>query len=777
MLMIAASSNRGRCAGYVILPSVPLVSVGRDRFGRREPARQIVAPARLRSPEAAPKKFRKMIRGRATVDAMKNLALGPFRLDAQNDLLLRGAEPIPLGKRAILLLRALIERPGEMVSKDALIEAGWPGLAVEESNLTVQISALRRALGEAPGGDRWIETMPRRGYRFVGPVAVEASKGAAERRLAAILAADVAGYSRLMGADEEGTLTALRAIGRELLAPKIAEHRGRIVKTTGDGYLVEFASVVDTVRCAIAVQSAMAERNTDIPSEQRIEFRIGIHQGDIIVEDGDIFGDGVNVAARLEGLAEPGSICVSARVQEDTAGKLDLEFEDLGEQSLKNIARAVRVYRMRSSDPNSPRQPAEKPHSGSMGANAAPMLALHDQPSIAVLPFANMSGDPDQEYFVDGMVEEIITALSQIRWLFVVARNSSFTYKGQHVDIKQVGRELGVRYVLEGSVRKAGSRVRIAGQLIDAATSTHLWADRFDGQLQDVFDMQDQVASSVAGVIEPALQAAEVARSAGRSTTDLTAYDLYLRGYAMVMSRSGQTPEALRLVEQAIARDPGYGPSLAWGAFCCARLMIDGESKDPQGDRLKGVDFARRALKVAGDDPAIIANAAEALAYFGEDIGTMMTLVDRALTLNPSFARGWHVSANIRFWGGYPDTAIEHAERALRLSPRARVGNTFYRVGVSHFVSRRFDEALPKLLIAIEEDPSFLNPRRFLAACYAHMGRFDEARKVVAELRTMTPVVIPDISYLRDPKHRDLVLSGLRLAAGEDAGPSRVDSK
>jgi TolB-like protein/class 3 adenylate cyclase len=700
---------------------------------------------------------------------------GPFRLDTQDGVLLHGTEPVALGQRATALLQALLERPGALISKDALFEAAWPGLAVDDTNLTVQIAALRRTLGAVADGERWIQTMPRRGYRFVGPIAVEADKGAAERRLAAILAADVAGYSRLMGADEEGTLAALRAIGRELLAPKIAEHRGRLVKTTGDGYLVEFASVVDAVKCAIAVQSAMAERNTDIPSDQVIEFRIGIHQGDIIVEDGDIFGDGVNVAARLEALAEPGSVCVSARVQEDVAGKLNLEFEDLGEQSLKNIARPLRVYRVRSS--GSPRQTAGKPLSGLAGPSAAPMLALSDKPSIAVLPFANMSGDPDQEYFVDGMVEEIITALSQIRWLFVIARNSSFTYKGQQVDIKQVGRELGVRYVLEGSVRKAGSRVRIAGQLIDAATSTHLWADRFDGQLQDVFEMQDQVASSVAGVIEPALQAAEVARSAGRSTTDLTAYDLYLRGYAMVMSRSGQTPEALRLMERAIARDPGYGPSLAWGAFCCARLMIDGESKDPQGDRLKGVDFARRALKVAGDDPAIIANAAEALAYFGEDIGTMMALVDRALTLNPNFARGWHVSANLRFWGGYPDIAIEHAERALRLSPRARVGNTFYRVGVSHLVSRRFDEAVPKLLIAIEEDPSFLNPRRFLAACYAHMGRLDEARRVVVELRTMTPVVIPDISYLRDQGHRDLILSGLRLAVGEDAGPSSVDSK
>src|SRR4051794_16811499 len=335
-----------------------------------------------------------------------------------------------------------------------------------------------------------------------------------ERRLAAILAADVVGYSRLIGLDEEGTLRALRALRRELIDPAIAAHRGRVVKTTGDGMLVEFASVLDALRVAAAVQGAMAGRNADVAAGRRIEFRIGIHQGDIVVEDGDIFGDGVNVAARLEGIAEPGGICVSARVQEDAAGRLDLDFEDLGEPVLKNIARPVRVYRMTAKSPH----PDPPPPAGEGSAQRAQVggeaaLALPDKPSIAVLPFQNMSGDPEQEYFADGMVEEIITALSRIHWLFVIARNSSFTYKGQAVDVKQVGRELGVRYVLEGSVRKAGMRVRITGQLIDALTGTHLWADRFDGSLEDVFDLQDKIAVSVAGVIEPALQAAEMRRS------------------------------------------------------------------------------------------------------------------------------------------------------------------------------------------------------------------------------------------------------------------------
>src|SRR5882762_2502267 len=343
-----------------------------------------------------------------------------------------------------------------------------------------------------------------------------------ERRLAAILAADVAGYSRLIGADEEGTLDGLKAIRAELIDPTVAAHRGRIVKTTGDGVLVEFASVVDALRCATEWQRAMMERTACVPPAHRIEFRIGINVGDVVVEDGDIFGDGVNVAARLEALAEPGGICVSARVQEDAAGRLDLAFEDMGEQALKNIARPVRVYRVRpeSPHPSPPLQSGEgSALSARVGAAEPPALPLPDKPSIAVLPFQNMSGDPEQEYFADGMVEEIITGLSRIRWLFVIARNSSFTYKGQSVDVKQVGRELGVRYVLEGSVRKAGTQVRITGQLIDALTGTHLWASRFDGSLEDVFDLQDQVAVSVAGVIEPALQAAEIRRSAARLTT------------------------------------------------------------------------------------------------------------------------------------------------------------------------------------------------------------------------------------------------------------------
>jgi TolB-like protein/class 3 adenylate cyclase len=576
------------------------------------------------------------------------------------------------------------------------------------------------------------------------------------RRLAAILAADIAGYSRLMGADEEGTHERLKALRHELLDPKIAEHRGRIVKTTGDGLLVEFGSVVDAVRCAVEVQQAMPERNTSVGADNRIELRIGINLDDVIVEGDDLYGDGVNIAARIEALADAGGVLVSNTVHDHVRDRLPFAFEDLGEQQVKNIARPVRVYRVR--DTGTGKSPSEPPP-----------LPLPDKPSIAVLPFANLSGDPEQEYFADGMVEEIITALSRIKWLFVIARNSSFAYKGQAVDVKQVGRELGVRYVLEGSVRKAGGRVRITAQLIDATNGAHLWADHFDGSLEDVFDLQDKVASSVAGVIEPELQAAEIARSAHRPTTDLTAYDIYLRAYPTVWSAARQVPEVLRLLEQAIGRDPHYGPALAMAAMCCFRLVIDGRSRDPAADRIKGTEFARRALAVAGDDPAVLVNAAISLAFFGEDVGAMLALVDRALALNPSFARGWHVGGNIRVWADPPqlDIAIEHIEAALRLSPRARVGSSILNIGIAHFFSRRFDEAVPKLLLAIREDPSFQYPYRVLAACFAHMGRLDEAREIVARLRAVTGIVIPDVSYLRCAEHRELYLSGLRLAAGE----------
>jgi adenylate cyclase len=581
-----------------------------------------------------------------------------------------------------------------------------------------------------------------------------------ERRLAAILAADVAGYSLLMGADEAGTLARLRTHRRELIDPKVAEHKGRIVKTTGDGILIEFPSVVEAVACSLAVQGATAERNAGVSPAQRIVFRVGINLGDVIVEDGDIHGDGVNVAARLEGIAEPGEICVSAVVRDQVMGRLDCAFDDLGDQELKHITRTVRVYRVRPA--------AAQILSDLPPIKTRPFPGLPDMPSIAVLPFQNMSGDPEQEYFADGMVEEIITALSRIRWLFVIARNSTFTYKGRTVDVKQVGRELGVRYVLEGSVRNGGGRVRITAQLIEAETGAHLWADRFDGSLQDVFDLQDQVATSVAGVIEPTLQAAEIRRAGRKPTNDLTAYDFYLRGLPNFATwEKEKVIRALQLFDLAIDRDPDYGAALAYAAHCRLQLDNGAWTDDAERNRNQAISDARRAIEAAPEDPNVLASAAGVLAYFGEDIEAAIALTERALSINPSSARGWNWSAWLRLWAGQADLAIDHFRRSMRLTPRDRMGMSLSGIGAAHFVKHRFEEAVSSLLASVEELPGFTNTYRFLAASYAHMGRLDLSRNVITKLRSLTPDIIPQQLLFRDQEQGHLLVSGLRLAMGD----------
>ncbi|HWX32707.1 MAG TPA: adenylate/guanylate cyclase domain-containing protein, partial [Steroidobacteraceae bacterium] len=479
------------------------------------------------------------------------------------------------------------------------------------------------------------------------------------RRLAAILAADVAGYSRLIGADEEGTLNRLKSIRADVIDPKIAEHRGRIVKTTGDGLLVEFSSVVDALRCATEVQNAMAEGNAGIATEERIEFRIGINVGDIVVEDGDIFGDGVNVAARLEGLAEPGGIYVSARVQEDVAGRLDLTFDDLGEQSLKNISRSVRVYRVRLATAET--APKVTP------TESGPALTLPDKPSIAVLPFANMSGDPEQEYFADGMVEEIITALSRIRWLFVIARNSSFTYKGKAVDVKQVGRELGVRYVLEGSVRKAGNRVRITGQLIDATVGNHIWAERYDRELADIFAVQDEITERVVATIEPELYAAEHLRSQRKPPESLDAWECVIRALSCIVQSSlAGYNEAEALCRRAITVSPHYGQAhslLSW-----LLLRRTDWSGDVTTFFAEAEAEARTALAIDERDPW--AHLTHGLVLYRQRRhDEAERAYRRALELNPNFALVHAVLGLPLAYRGAHQDAIESAERAMMLSP------------------------------------------------------------------------------------------------------------
>ena len=444
------------------------------------------------------------------------------------------------------------------------------------------------------------------------------------RRLAAILAADVVGYARLIEADEAGTLAALKGRRTEILQPLVGKHHGRVVKLMGDGTLVEFASAVNAVQCATELQDAMAAANADVPEDSRILLRVGINLGDVIVEGGDLYGDGVNIAARLEGLADPGGVFVSEAVFTHVRGKVAIGFEDLGERQLKNVTKPVRVYRLQ------PDGAVTKSRSH---------LALPDKPSIAVLPFTNMSSDPEQGYFADGVVEEIITALSRIRGLFVIARNSSFAYKGRPVDVKQVGREPGVRYVLEGSMRKALSRVRIAGQLIDTSTGAHLWADRFDSALEDIFDLQDQVTASVVGAISPKIEQAEIERARRKPTESLDAYDYFLRGMASLHQGTRESiDEALRLFYRSIERDPVFASAHGMATWCYGLRKWNGWTADQAQEMTKCARLARQAVALSKDDAVALCTGGFALAFYVGDVPDGAAFIDQALALNPNLA-------------------------------------------------------------------------------------------------------------------------------------------
>ncbi|MBR1213891.1 adenylate/guanylate cyclase domain-containing protein [Bradyrhizobium sp. JYMT SZCCT0180] len=559
------------------------------------------------------------------------------------------------------------------------------------------------------------------------------------------MAADVAGYSRLMGVDEEGTLARLKAARKAFIDPALGSHRGRIVKTTGDGMLVEFASAVDAARCAVEIQRAMAAQNADVPQDVRIEFRIGIHVGDIIIDDNDIFGDGVNIAARLEGIAEPGGVCISDDTYRQIRGKVEIGWDDLGPQTLKNIAEPLRAWRVQLGG-----QAAAKQQPGSP-AGRAPVLALPDKPSIVVLPFQNMSGDPKQDYFADGMVEEIITALSHFKALFVIARNSSFTYKGRAVDVKQVGRELGVRYVLEGSVRKAATRVRITGQLVDTATGAHLWADRFDGGLGDIFDLQDQVTESVVGAIAPAMEKAEIERARRKPTESLDAYALYLRGLAAFYQFDNRqaNEEALRLFNSAIALDPDFASAYGRAAFCYSTAKNNGWISDTANEIAEVTRLAQRAVELGKDDAIALAAGGFALAHFVRDLEVGAALIDRALTLNSNLAQAWNSGGWVKNFLGEPEWAIERFARAMRLSPfdpflRAMRGGTAY----AHFLQGRYDEAVSWAAMALQDSPDFQPGLRIAAASNAMAGRPEQAHKAMARLRQLNPAL--RISNLKD---------------------------
>ena len=557
-----------------------------------------------------------------------------------------------------------------------------------------------------------------------------------ERRLAAILAADVAGSCRLIGIDEEGTLARLKALRRTLFDPKIAEHHGRVVKNTGDGAIAEFASVVDAVRCADEIQRGMAEQNIDVPQDKRIELRIGIHVGDIIIEENDIFGDGVNIAVRLEGIAEPGGISISDDARRQIRGKVDITFEDLGSQSLKNIAEPMRVWRV----PYGRAVPAVPTR---LRVDDA-ALTLPDKPSIAVLPFTNLSSDPEQDYFADGMVEDIITALSRFKALFVIARNSSFTYKGRAVDVKQVGRELGVRYVLEGSVRKAANRVRITGQLVDTATGAHLWADRFDGGLGDIFDLQDQVTESVVGAIAPAVEKAEIERAKRKPTESLDAYALYLRGLAKLYQFGNRqaNDEALRLFNSAIELDPDFASAYGRATYCYVHAKTSGWISVTGNEIAEVTRLAQRAVELGKDDAMALAASGWALAFVVRDLGGGAALIDRALGLNSNLAEAWFYGGWVKNWLGEPELAIERFARAMRLSPldpwvtRMRSGTA-----PAHFFLGRYDEAASWAAMALQDKPDFQPGLRIAAASNAMAGRPEQAHKAVARLRQLNPAL------------------------------------
>ncbi len=570
----------------------------------------------------------------------------------------------------------------------------------------------------------------------------------------AILAADVAGYSRLMGADEEGTLAQLKSLRKTLVDPTIAAHRGRIVKTTGDGLLVEFASAVDAARGAAEVQRAMARQNIDVPQDERIEFRIGIHVGDIIIDDNDIFGDGVNIAARLEGIAEPGAICVSDDAQRQIRGKIELAFDDMGPQLLKNIAEPMRAWRLQI-DANSPSAPPRK------AAETTQPPALPDKPSIAVLPFQNMSGDPEQEYFADGIVEEIITVLSRFKSLFVIARNSSFAYKGKAVEIKQVGRELGVRYVLEGSVRKAGARLRITGQLIDAATGAHLWADKFEGGLLDVFDLQDSVATSVVGAIAPRLVAADTELAKRKPPENWDSYDFYLRGIALFAQRTPETTDqALEFLRKAISLNPEFALAHIRAAACLLLRPEHGGLSLTNEERSEALQLTNRALALAEDNEWVLGWASIIFVLFNGEVERGSDLVDRALAINPNFSNAWAARGWISVIVGDGARALDPFDRAIRLNPADAwtVLSAMQGKMSALWVMERYNEALELADRVLARRPNDLrglflkystdpDPVRAAAAGDRIRAHFPHLRN--SDLRALF--------YMHSPKHRAML--------------------
>jgi TolB-like protein/class 3 adenylate cyclase/Tfp pilus assembly protein PilF len=588
-----------------------------------------------------------------------------------------------------------------------------------------------------------------------------------KRRLAAIFAADVEGYSRLMGADEVATLHALTA-RRQILDGLIASYGGRIANTAGDSVLAEFGSAVDAVRCAMEAQVALAKANSTLPENRQINFRIGVHVGDVMVRAGDLFGDGVNIAARLQTLARAGGLCVSGVTYDQVRKILPLEFTDLGAQTVKNIDEPIRAYEVRA-------QGAEAPSAAkdvSPPVDSKP-LALPDKPSIAVLPFYNMSGDPEQDYFADGVVEDIITALSRFKSLFVIARNSSFTYKGKAVDIKQVGRELGVRYVLEGSVRKAGGRLRITGQLIDVTTSAHLWADRFDGALEDIFDLQDKLTQQVIGAIAPEIDRAEIERASRRPIGKFDAVTEFYRGLPHAQWPTGpeNNEAALQHFKNAIALDPTYSPAYGGAATCLMWRRTNKWPRDNAEDDAQLLHLAERVKELNTDDAFALSGLGFALCVFNVDYYEVgIDMVDRAIRSNPNYGPAYNSRGHLRTWDGGSDTAIADFEQSMRFSPRdpfsyaSMIGMAF-----GHYNAGRYEEAANWADKAIRAFPYFIPGLQIAMMCYVGAGRIEDAQRVMAHCLRMMPnwrrSTIPEWNGLRSPELR-MKMREAQLKAG-----------
>jgi adenylate cyclase len=555
-----------------------------------------------------------------------------------------------------------------------------------------------------------------------------------ERRLAAVLAADVAGYSRLMGFDEERTLAQLKLFRKTVVDPSIATHRGRIVKTTGDGMLAEFASAVDAARCAVEVQREVAKQNSNVSVELRIEFRIGIHVGDIIIDDNDIFGDGVNIAARLEGLAEPGGVCISDDAHRQIRGKIDIAFDDIGEQTLKNIAEPMRAWHLRLTGAAAP---ATRLSPSSIQVKD---LTLPDKPSIVVLPFDNMSAEPGQDYLADGIVEAITAALSCIRSFFVIARSSAFTYKGRATNARDIGKELGVAYLLEGSVQKAGNRLRIIVQLIETEGGAHVWSSRFDGAIDDFFDLEDRITEQVAGALQPSIRIAEIERSRRKRPQDLGSYDYTMRAMPHVWAlEKEESARALELLEKALTIDPEYPLALSLAGWCHAQRSVYNWADDIGGSQTMARSFAERAAEMSGDDPVILA-VLGAVHTFVRNHGTARVLLERAVTLDPNAAWAWSRLGWLENYADRPQKAVENFERALRLSPIDPMNfNNYVGLGSAHEVAQEYDEAAALYRRALEERPNAVWIYRNLAASLSGAGRGDAAKQAFAEVMRYYP--------------------------------------